>query len=719
MITDIVEGVADKSEAALRKILRAQASLRIMVAVPVIILETILYLSSPESIAVRLVVLTAAYFAYVLVLRVLVHFSQAATSRALLVATAVLDPLALTAWLVVTGEHGGLIVGFYLFTILGFGFRTGRPLMYLCQMTAIAGFLLVCLSVPYWQQHPTTFLALLIPLLVVPMYAGMLIKSLRESRELAERESKAKSELLAKVSHELRTPLAGIISATELMVGETAQESVKRRADTILSLSGKLLREINDLLDEAKLDAGATRLELAPADLRSQIDLVHAALAEIASGKGIGFRTRVDTAIVDWVETDAHLLGRVLLNLAGNAVKFTEQGQVRILVDLLQARESNYLVRFTVDDTGIGIPDSFNEKIFQPFSQVAGSHRKYGGTGLGLVIARQIVELMGGKLRFESQRGRGSRFWFEVALQRCSAPATADAPCRVPSAEASTPKQVLVAEDNETNLILLRELLEIDGHEVTTCASGTEALEILAEREFDLILLDYNLGDMDGVRVLQTYQFGRSQTAPALFLTADTTQLTAKRMSECIDGTAVLYKPVSLAKLRNAMRAFDSAEHAAPESAEVQQNKPESEARLARPALTGVAVTALDRDVIAELKTVSHRAEFFPNLLREAEHDMVRSVQHIVEALARRQHGVIRDAAHALKGVSGNVGAVRVHALASALMTASGDELDNGAERWSADVSEALRITIAALHREISDSNVALSGGGTTSLHLR
>ncbi len=289
MITDIVEGIADKSESALRHILKAQATLRILVAVPVIIVETILYLGSPASVAARLVVLSILYCVYILALRVLVHFPQIVSSRALLVATAVLDPLALTAWLVVTGEYGGLIVGFYLFTILGFGFRTGRPLMYLCQLTAVAGFLLVCLGVPYWQEHLTTFLALLIPLLVVPMYAGMLIKSLRESRELAERESKAKSELLAKVSHELRTPLAGIISATELMAGEATQEVVRRRADTILSLSGKLLREINDLLDEAKLDAGATRLELAPVDIKAQVDLVHAALAELAVKKGIDF----------------------------------------------------------------------------------------------------------------------------------------------------------------------------------------------------------------------------------------------------------------------------------------------------------------------------------------------------------------------------------------------------------------------------------------------
>lgn len=720
MITDIVEGIGDKSESALRHILKAQATLRIMVAVPVIIVETILYLGSPASVASRLVVLSALYCAYILALRVLVHFPKIVSSRALLVATAVLDPLALTAWLVVTGEYGGLIVGFYLFTILGFGFRTGRPLMYLCQLTAVAGFLLVCLSVPYWQEHLTTFLALLIPLLVVPMYAGMLIRSLRESRELAERESKAKSELLAKVSHELRTPLAGIISATELMAGEATQDVVRRRADTILSLSGKLLREINDLLDEAKLDAGATRLEVAPVDIKAQVDLAHAALAEIALRKGIDFQIRVDPAIVDRVQTDAHLLGRVLLNLCGNAVKFTDQGHVRLAVDLVRADDSLYVLRFSVSDTGIGIPDAFKDRIFQPFSQGQGTHLKYGGTGLGLVIARQIVELMGGVLRFESERGHGARFWFEVPLDRCP-PLVEENTGEAPLDSAiSTPKRILVAEDNETNLILLRELLEIDGHVVTTCSSGTEALEILAEHDFDMILLDYNLGDMDGVRVLQTWQFGRARTTPALFLTADTTQQTALRIKECTNDSFVLYKPVTLLKLRKALGAIEASEPDLAEQAEIPQEVSHLVVRLARPALTSVAVTALDAEVISELKTVSHRAEFFPSLLREAEHDMVRCVQHILEALQRHQHGAVRDAAHALKGVSGNVGAVRVYALASSLMATPGDDLDRSAERWAADVSDALQITIAALRREIEAAGGAdESSGGSASLHLR
>lgn len=721
MNTDIVEGAIDKSESGLRSILAAQTKLRVFIAVPVAIGETLLSQMSPGSIAGPSVAVTVCYCVYIVALHLLGRYRTSLPARDLLVATAVLDPMALSAGLFVTGEYGSLIVGFFLFTILGFGFRTGRPLMYLCQMTAITSFLLVFLSVPYWQQHSIIFVALMLPLMAVPMYAGELIKTLRASREHAERESQAKSELLAKVSHELRTPLTGIISATELLAQEAGYETVTRRTDTILNLSNELLVEINDLLDEAKFGARATRLQSAPIDLRQQVDLVFDALAPAATKKGVAFGIAFDPAIADWVEADAHHLGRVLLNLAGNAVKFTDRGHVQIAVDMLLDVGAAYRLRFSVADTGIGIPKSFHATIFQPFAQVEqGASRRYGGTGLGLTLSRQIVELMGGELQFESAPGQGSRFWFEVTLARSTMPASAPAAGDTSSArEAIAAKRILVAEDNVTNLLLLQELLQIDGHHVTTCASGMAALDILAEHDFDLLLLDYNLGDMDGVRLLQTYRFGRTNPAPTLFLTADTTQLTASRLREFAGGTGILYKPITLAKLRKAISAFGAPaglESAAPESPLIAATT----GRPTRPALTAVAVSPLEQSVIDELKSVSLRPQFFPTLLTEAKNDMQRCGQQILDALASGHHTAVRDAAHALKGVSANVGAVRLFALASNLMVASRDELDTARQRWSADLSDALSITVAALRKEVGEANAAPtgSGDGTASLHL-
>jgi two-component system, sensor histidine kinase RpfC len=714
MTTDIVEGAIDKSEAGLRAVLAAQGKVRILIAAPVVIIEAVLYIASPGGVASRLVALTAAYCAYVVTLHLLVAYRRDVPAQHLLVASAVLDPLALSAWLVVIGEYGSLISGFYLFTILGFGFRTGRPLMYLCQLTAIAGFVLALLSVPYWQRHPVVWAALLLPLVAVPLYAGTLIKRLRAAREHAELESQAKTELLAKVSHELRTPLTGIISASELLATESSDPTVARRTDTILALSNELLQEINDLLDEAKYGARTVQLSSAPLDLNDQIALLRDAFDATAAKKGIEFRAWLDPAVRDQVEADSHLLTRVLLNLAGNAVKFTERGRVDVRVELVHQEAARYRLRFSVTDTGIGIPDSFRATIYQPFAQVEqGANRRFGGTGLGLALAKKIVDLMGGDLEYESTPGRGTRFWFELTLPCLPGTGVAPAPAapdRHVLPDAPRPRRILVAEDNETNLLLLQELLVRDGHQVTSCTSGMEAIEILAEREFDLLVLDYNLGGMDGVRVLQTYRFGRRNPAPALFLTADTTKATAARLREA-DGAGVLYKPISLAKLRKAIGELESS------TVFERDVEPLEPARPARPVLAAVSVSPLDQEVIDELKSVSPRPEFFPRLLAEAESDMLRNSQMIVEGLSHANHATLRDCAHALKGVSANVGAVRLSALAAKIMAASREELDGARERWVSDLNEALRLTIAALRKEVRDAGDA-SAPGAASLHL-
>jgi two-component system, sensor histidine kinase RpfC len=662
--------------------------------------------------------LTAGYYLYIITVQLLVRLWTSMSSRHLLVATAILDPTVLAAWLLMTGEYGSLMVGQFLFTILGFGFRTGRPLMHLCQLTTVGYFLLVLAFVPFWQQNTTIWFALMVPLVAVPMYAGVLIKTLRQSRELAERESQAKSELLAKVSHELRTPLSGIISATELLAAEAGQELVTRRTDTILNLSNELLKEINDLLDEAKFGARATHLEFGPVDLSRQLALVREALESTAAKKGIILRIALDPDISGQVESDAHHLGRVLLNLTSNAVKFTDDGIVLVAVDLLEDSISSYRLRFSVTDTGIGIPDSFRDVIFEPFAQVdQGPSRRYGGTGLGLALSRQIVELMGSRLRFESEPGKGSRFWFDVSLKRSSEPVAAMAAeqARADSCLQIIPKRILVVEDNETNLLLLRELLEIDGHEVITCSSGMGALDILVDQKVDLLLLDYNLGDMDGVRLLQTYHYGTTTPAPVLFLTADTTQLTAARLREVASASGILYKPITLAKLRQAISSLDCS--TAEEVESLEAGEPVVISRQVRPTLSAVAVNPLDRDVIDELKSVSPRSEFFPDLLSEAGNDIQRSCGQIIEAISLQNYPSMRDAAHALKGVSANVGAVRLFAMASKLMIASREDVEGAADRWCIDLGDELRATVEALKNEIGDARAASLAIGTTSLH--
>jgi two-component system sensor histidine kinase RpfC len=712
MNVNFIEGVLDKSEFGLRAVLLAQLRVRVGVAIPVIVADLVLFLTSPNGIPLWFLGLTAGYCVYALSPYSLIRNGSFKVLHGLLIATAVLDPLVLSVWIALTGQFGGLIAGFYLFTTLGFGFRTGRPLMHLCQIASIAGFSLVLTFNEYWQQHSVFWAALLVPIIVVPMYAGKLITTLREAREHAEQESRGKSDLLAKVSHELRTPLTGIVASAELLSVESREPSVTRRTQTILSLSDTLLSEINDLLDAAKYNAKAVELSYAPTDLPQKVATLRATFETMAARKGVAFLADVDAMIVDRVETDTHGLDRILLNLVGNAIKFTENGSVNLAVELLEARASEYRLRFSVTDTGIGIPESFRAEIFEPFSQVnKGSARSYGGTGLGLTLSRQIVELMGGELHFESNLGKGSRFWFELELKRAGP--TPDAEADAEAAPIATGRRILVVDDNVTNLVLLKELLEIDHHDVTTCASGMAALELLTRQDFDLILLDYNLGDMDGVRVLQTYRFGRLHPVPALFLTADATAQTATRLREA-GGAGTLYKPVNLTGIRKALAevvlpAVAPAPAASPPPVEI--------ARPLRPVLRVVPISPLDAAVIEELRSVNTRPEFLGQLLAHAENDIARACQQVLEALASRNYATMRTAAHALKGVSANVGAIRLVTLSTSLMSLDSDELSASAERLATDVRETSRATINALRQTVAASG-ATSMDNAGSLHL-
>jgi len=693
---NLVEGAHDKTEFGLRAILLAQAKVRLSFALTVIVSDLLVFFFTLDGVPAWFFGLAICYCIYVaLPFRLIRRDGAYSTPNALLIATAVLDPLMLSIWIALTGEYGSLLAGFYLFTTLGFGFRTGRPLMHLCQLASIAGFSFALLINPYWQQHPAVWTALLIPIVVVPIYAGTLIKTLREAREHAEGQSRAKSDLLAKVSHELRTPLTGIVASAELLSVETSDASVARRTKTILTLSDNLLCEINDLLDEAKFDAKTVALSYAPVDLNQQITQLRTTFETMAARKGLTFRADMDPAVTDLVEIDTHHLDRILLNLASNAMKFTEHGSVRLAVDLLEQTGSDYRLRFSVTDTGIGIPESFREKMFEPFSQVdQGIGRRYGGTGLGLALSRKIIDLMGGDLRFESALGSGSRFWFELTLRRAEAAA---AKSEEATAAIVCGKRILVADDNESNLMLLKELLEVDQHEVETCVSGMAALEMLAKQNFDLLLLDYNLGDMDGVRVLQTYRFGRLNPIPALFLTADATVRTANRLRE-VGGAGVLYKPINLVGIRDALARLVLPANAV---ATPGTDGAPADIKPARPALTVVPANPLDDNVIDALKKINARPDFLPQLLTQAESDISRCCQLLLDALASRDYASIGTAAHALKGVSANVGAMRLVTLANALMNMSSDEIAPSRDRLAADIRESSRAVGTALAKMI------------------
>jgi two-component system sensor histidine kinase RpfC len=681
--------MSPKTSADLFECIRTQAKLRIRLDFPVCILMLLCIwqwgASLPAIGAVHLIPLFALHTLYSLgILHVTHPAPPLLNARHVAIFTAVLDPLLLSAGLALMGQTGQLFACFYLFIILGFGFRIGADAMLICQTAAIVGFVLATLISPAWRAHPVSVLSVLFFLLVVPLHARSLIR-LRMAYDRAESEIQAKTRLLADISHELRTPLTGIVSSAQLMREENEDHQVRKRADTILALSRELMTQINDLLDSAKYGAGALQLEKAPFRMRDIAEQLRMTLAPTALAKGIKLQVSMDERIPAQLLGDAHHLTRVMLNLGGNAVKFTDDGEVLIRIALLDETDHTCRLLLSCRDTGIGIAPELHHKIFEPFFQAsAGTTRKYGGTGLGMSIARDIVIRMGGVMRIQSTPGKGSLFEFELWLDKLQAPAPGQRADNV--GVIVRDKRILLADDNATNLLLTRELLERDGHRVLTAVDGRTAIDLLSTSAIDLAFLDFNMGNIDGATVLQVYRFGKLNPAPTYILTADVTADTARRLMDS-GATGVLHKPVDINTLRQAIRSLFTP--ALPPSPAWPKPR---------------VIDCIDECAIAGLKELGNDGGFLGRVLNTAVADIDTLCNTLVEAVRRRDLAVVRDRAHALIGVSISVGAVQLCAIATRLVHLGDEELRRDSLALAGDVAAASAQSIVALRNIVRAS---------------
>jgi signal transduction histidine kinase/ligand-binding sensor domain-containing protein/ActR/RegA family two-component response regulator len=354
-------------------------------------------------------------------------------------------------------------------------------------------------------------------------------RALVEAREAALEASRLKSEFLANMSHEIRTPMNGIIGMTALALEHPLEPRVQEYLQIVGSSADGLLHVINDILDFAKVEAGKLDLVAADFDPRSLLNGLVMLLAPQAGQKKLALRCNVATDIPPRLVGDPLRLRQILTNLVGNALKFTDQGEIRIDVTRADsstgAREAG--LRFAVVDTGIGIAESDLARIFDAFTQVDGSAtRRFGGTGLGLAISSQLVQLMGGRLDVESTVGRGSSFSFVVSFGIAEAPRAATP---LPAfARAARPLAVLVADDSPVNQLLVRRLLEKAGHVVTVVETGVAAIEAVAQSRFDAVFMDVQMPEMNGfdatshIRASETDE--RRRRLPIIALTAHAMQ---------------------------------------------------------------------------------------------------------------------------------------------------------------------------------------------------
>ena len=387
-------------------------------------------------------------------------------------------------------------------------------------------------------------------------YREMELERLNEQLAFA---TVSKSQFLASMSHEIRTPMNAILGFAKLLEDEPITEDQRQMAHHINRASRSLLGIINDILDFSKIEAGQLSVEQRPFKLAELLGHIDSLLGPVAQAKGLTLRLQEESPISGRLKGDALRIEQVLINLVGNALKFTEQGGVTLRVEPVKVTESAARVRFDIQDSGIGLSPETVAKLFQPFTQAdTGIARRFGGTGLGLSISKRLVELMGGEIGVDSTPGVGSTFWFDLPFERLAdeeQPATSAAEVEGPRLQGL---RLLVVDDSLINLKLAERVLQREGAEVTLVKDGQQALDALRANPegFDLILMDIQMPVMDGLTATRAIREELGlDTLPVIALTAG---VLAEEKQNAIDAGVndFLPKPMDLDLMVGMIRSY-------------------------------------------------------------------------------------------------------------------------------------------------------------------
>jgi len=771
---------------------RGQASLRVVVSS---VVATYLFYTDPTTTISDWVPTWMVIAVYALISISLfwwILYSRESVSIRRYVANSA-DMGAISFAMVSAGESGMPLFPLYLWVTLGNGFRYGTSALIVSAVLGVAGFGVVVSQTEAWQTHQALSTSVFLALMILPLYAAHLITQLNKALAQAREASAAKGQFLARMSHELRTPLNGVLGATDLL------ESGRRLASEDLALLQVIrdsvqvsLSQINNVLDLSKLEAGKLMVERIPLDLHELINVTTRMVRPAATQKGLRLGVQISPEAAYRLVGDPHHLRAVLLNLLSNAVKFTERGYVSLDVFAVEDVAERTTIRFEVHDTGVGIASEALERIFESFAQEdAGTTRRFGGTGLGTTIAKQLTELMGGRIGVQSIKGQGTMFWCEIPFDkqpyadhaeplpgtravfvsqdeesvrhytqlfdaldgelivvrsrqealdsverslRLGNPVhavlvdaalaiediataqrsalyerlvsaaipllmvsdiTPDAgrlrslgfsavlarmpdrarmysmlhAVRVPvepvqpgvvnvppwlwGQRRGARRRLLVADDNRTNLMIVRRILEEAGYEIDVAESGDAALERLRQGCYRLAVLDMHMPGLDGLSVLRQYRarLPRSRL-PVIILTANVS-LEAQRKCADSGASAYLAKPVRAADL------LGEIERLLRES-EVETIQP----FVARTTDARVPVEApqdlVDASVLAGLDRLYRDPRELARTIAEYEREGRELLDRIVRACFAGNHAAYCDALYAFKGNAANVGASRL-----------------------------------------------------------